>query len=791
MDKRKINRMGCRFFYQIACFAIWVALSDPMLRAAEIHLLNGDVIEGKPIPIQAMTRVEIERDNANNNRYYPILMIHSGIKRYFLPAKQVANIDHAGGLLNLEEYTIAQKHDRRQRMLQTLGGVKVNKDFDEFGRRTISFRLNGKMKPVVQGITKINPRYVTVSAMTDYDWEHAISTTALEEETLSSVLHKTIDKQDPQQRMGLAQFYIQAGMYVRAGNELDSVVRDFPELKDTVDQVITGLRSTQAQQVLVDLRRRRDNGQHRLAALALSTFPKHNLSADVLKELEDLKRELDNRQFELERVRLSLSMLQRTIDDDAKKAKLEAIRSTVRDNLDTVGIERMAAFLKLENDDSLTSEQKLALAYSGWLLGSAYAITDLNQTLRFWQAKHFVEEYLISKDSVYQRDLLSKLDSLEGITPETMARMLTWIQPALETPGIRPGVPLRIEVADADPDTPVAYHVLLPLDYSPNRAYPMIVALHPLERGPEAELAWWGGTEQKPGQSHRHGYIVIAPEYIDKKLTSYDYDAKSHYITLKAIRDARRRFHVNSNKLFLSGHGMGGDAAFDIGMSHPDVFAGVIPISALAQHYCKWYWRNAKHVPWYLVSGELCRNSLVHPDHSAVLGRMLRYGHEFDITYAEYVGRGYEHYFEEIHNLFDWMNRFSRQKNVKEVEATVLRPVDNRFYWIKAEGFPSNVLQAAVIDTGGKRSRVRPMTLDGKILDGSDDHTTITINSGAKRHILNLSPDLISYNKRLWVRQGRSRKFNDFPEASLETMLNDFRERADRQNLVWTQIVIQ
>ncbi|MCA9071920.1 MAG: hypothetical protein KDA84_23490, partial [Planctomycetaceae bacterium] len=144
------------------------------------------------------------------------------------------------------------------------------------------------------------------------------------------------------------------------------------------------------------------------------------------------------------------------------------------------------------------------------------------------------------------------------MTPEAMARLLTGIKPVLETPGLRPGVSMRIEVPNADPDTPVAYHVLLPLEYSPNRAYPMVVALHPVERGPEAELSWWGGTEEQPGQSHRHGYIVIAPEYIDKKLTSYDSDAKSHYITLKAIRDARQRFHVNSDKVFLSGHGMGG-----------------------------------------------------------------------------------------------------------------------------------------------------------------------------------------------------------------------------------------
>ncbi len=779
-------------FAQAAAFflgAMWLLVMPA--RAAEVHLKNGDILDGKPIPIQALTRVEIERDKPNNNRYYPILMVHTGLKRYFVSDKQVDHIDQAGGLLNLEEYTIPQTFRSRRRMLRTLGGVKVDQDFDEFGRRTVSFRLNGEMKPVVQGITKINPRYVTVSAITDYHWEHGISTTAIDEEILHAILRKAIDEKNPQERMGLAVFYMRAGLYVDAARELDSIIRDFPELKDTAQKTITQLRSVQAQRLLSDLRRRRDNGQYRLAAAALQNFPRKDMSADVLKELNELEDELKSHRNRLEHVGLSLTMLQRSIADEKKQTQLESMRSALRDEVDAVGLGRFDAFLKLENDNTLTGEQKLALAYSGWMLGSAYAVTDLDQTIRYWQARHLVEEYLITKDTVLQRELLSKLRDMEGITPDVVARMLVWLGPVIETPGIQPGVAERIVVEDADPMMPTAYHVLLPHEYTPNRAYPMVVALHPAGRGPEAELEWWGGAPGDPGQAQRHGYIVIAPEYIDPKLTEYDYGAVSHYITLKAIRDARKRFHVNSDKIFLSGHGMGGDAAFDIGMSHPDVFAGILPISALARHYCKWYWRNAKSVAWYLVGGELCRNALGDPDHSAVLGRMLRYGHEFDLTYAEYIGRGYEHYYEEIHDIFDWMSRQERNKYLKEIDASVLRPIDNRFYWIKAEELPANVQQAVVVTSGGQRSPVRPMLLEATILDGSTDHTTISINSGAKRHILELSPDLIDYNKRLIISQRGSRKFNEFPEKSIEVLLDDFREQADRQRLVWTRIVVE
>ena len=790
MDERFVSRLLPRLAQRTAWVLGAAFFLVPVAPAAEIHLKNGDILDGKPVPIQALTRVEIEREHANDNHFYPILMVHTGIKRYFVPEKQVLHIDRAGGMLNLEEYTIDQKFGARRQMLRSLGGIKVDGDFDEYGRRKISFRLGSEMKDVVQGITKINPRYVTVSAMTDYNWEHAISTSSIKPETLNTVLRKRIDDKNPQERMGLAVFYMKAGLFVEAAQELDSIVRDFPELKDTAEKTITQLRSVQAQRLLVDLRRRRDTGQYQLAALALKNFPRKDMSADVLKELVEMEEELKSHRNLLEHVGLSLTMLQRSITDEAKQTMLESMRSALRDEVDAFGLKRFDAFLKLENDDSLSAEQKLALAYSGWVLGSAHAVTDLDQTLRYWQARHLIEEYLIARDTVLQRELLAKLRDMEGITPDVVARMLIGLRPVVETPGIEPGVPQRIEIEDADPGTPVAYHVLLPHEYTPNRAYPIIVALHPAERGPQAELEWWGGNETEPGQAQRHGYIVIAPEYIDEKLSEYDYAATSHYITLKALRDARKRFHINSDKVFLSGHGMGGDAAFDIGMSHPHEFAGVIPISALARHYCKWYWENAKQVPWYLVSGELCRNSLIDPDHSAVLGRMLRYGHEVDITYAEYIGRGYEHYYEEIHDLFDWMDRLERKKALKEVEAKVLRPLDNRFYWIKAEELPPNVLQAVVITTGNQRVKAIPMKLNGKILDGSTDYTAITIDSGAKRHILELSPDLIDYNKRLKIRH-RSQKFNDFPEPSIENMLDDFRERGDRQKLVWTRIVIE
>ena len=48
---------------------------------------------------------------------------------------------------------------------------------------------------------------------------------------------------------------------------------------------------------------------------------------------------------------------------------------------------------------------------------------------------------------------------------------------------------------------------------------------------------------------------------------------------LNSLRDACRRFSVDSDRVFISGHSMGGDAAWDLGTAHPDLWAGMIPIA--------------------------------------------------------------------------------------------------------------------------------------------------------------------------------------------------------------------
>lgn len=165
-----------------------------------------------------------------------------------------------------------------------------------------------------------------------------------------------------------------------------------------------------------------------------------------------------------------------------------------------------------------------------------------------------------------------------------------------------------------------------------------------------------GNDGSRLGQASRRGYIVVAPFWGQEHQTSYEYSAREHAAVLGSLREANRHFSIDSDRVFLSGHSMGGDAAWDVALSHPDLWAGLVGIVPTSARYVNHYWKNAHRLPMYLVGGELDSDRLVR--NAMDLDRYFQKG--FDATYVEYLGRGHEHFSDDIHRIFDWMGRKTR-----------------------------------------------------------------------------------------------------------------------------------
>ncbi len=778
-----------RLFVAVASLLV---VNTAAVDAGKAQLKNRVVIDGEIVPVKGLTPAQIQRTQGPTETY-PIVMVHAGYKRYFVPDRKVdwQHSDQSAALGSKEFFRFKRKLGNRKAGPSALGPYRILKPWTPYGRRIVKVRLSGdREREIIQGVTGITPKYVEVEGIS-HVWKFGLAVTSFAPETLAGFISQVTDRKNPSDRMAIVRYYIQAGLYNFASKELESLVKDFPEQKKNAEEARFQLRQLTAKQIIGELKRRRLAGQHRLVYASCRKFPKKDVTAAVLRDIEQIKREYEDARAAAEKALTLLMDLESQLKDPKVLAAVKPMRSEIAAKLDFESLPRLDAFLKLSGDKTLPAADKLALAYTGWILGSGHADTKLDVAIHLWEARFLMMNYLRSDNALTRNEIIKQLKKLESVKPEFLGHMVPYLAPILETPEAKPGRPLVLTVAGRNEKPAIRYAVLLPPEYNPHHRYPTVVALHPAGRTAVSETEWWGGNASRPGQAQRHGYLVIAPEYTDGKTPSYDYSAQAHEAVIESLRDARKRFQIDSDRVFLSGHGSGGDAAFDIAMSHPDLFAGCMPIVGVIDKFCIRSFENARLLPWYIVSGELARNSLAR--NASVLTNMMTKSDRripgstvFDVVYCEYIGRGYESYYEEIHQLFDWMSLQTRRKFPKRIDAQIQRPSENRFWWVHCSGFPKNVTHSTVLAKNVRRTQ--PMPFRARITTAN----AVMINSGANAYSLWLSPDMVDYSRPVTVRLSHvaRRLFHGLITREIDTMLEDLRVRGDRQKLYWTRLNI-
>ncbi len=135
-------------------------------------------------------------------------------------------------------------------------------------------------------------------------------------------------------------------------------------------------------------------------------------------------------------------------------------------------------------------------------------------------------------------------------------------------------------------DSPTRLPVLtfLPTGYEPNYAYPLVVFFH--GRGSSEEQM----VRFAPRLSRRN-YICIGLRGPDVRLRQDDgevtygwgsgnrADVLAEEYVCKAVEQARRTYHIHSERIFLAGFCEGATAAYRLGLGHPERFAGVIALN--------------------------------------------------------------------------------------------------------------------------------------------------------------------------------------------------------------------
>ena len=344
----------------------------------------------------------------------------------------------------------------------------------------------------------------------------------------------------------------------------------------------------------------------------------------------------------------------------------------------------------------------MALAISGWTLGSNGAIDNWAVAQSLLEVRELAREYLLTSDTNRRDEILKELEKFESSDPASIASLIAQMKPlkqdlVAEYDGRQPiEFTVEVEGSKADPEVR-KYRCLahLPSEYSPYRRYRLLMSLPGASKVENQLDHFCGSFNERLGVRHgsasRNGTIVVAVDWRNPGQRSAEYSVREHKIVLRAMREAMRRFSIDTDQVFLQGHGVGADVAYDVALSHPEHWAGVIAVSANGiQKYPLIYSDNKTDtLSIYAVVGSKHIGGI--RDCKEAWNNWLTNDLRQDCTVVQYKGRLDERFAENIPEMFKWM-RVQRRRypdgNGFKFECKSIRPWDNYYWFVELHGFP-------------------------------------------------------------------------------------------------------
>ncbi|MCA9136543.1 MAG: hypothetical protein KDB00_07285 [Planctomycetales bacterium] len=800
MTNQRLTTKRLAFLVLAICVVLLIiprALADQ-----RVVLKSGIALQGLMAPIATLNRNPFQLGGQGQGQARPILMVDDGLRRVYVHERGMVSgpPQDVRGIERTIEFK--QSVPLAGNVIQGIGDILQVTEFNEYGRRIISIRgPTGAPIDIVQGITEINSRYATVKALESrpaYDWDMRVATSSIMPGTLQSIFRQRIDQDDYNQRLMVVRFFIESERFRAAEEELTRTIRQFPELKDMEAQLV-GIISRQANVLIDEAARRVEAGQEQYARNVYDRFPmdavdrvtreKVNIAAEKLQEIDRQVKEL------VDGLRTDIGEL-----PEAQQVALKGVFTEIENGLSSATLRRLSDYSRLRDSQTVSREERVALAVAGWLMGAGSGEQNLIVASSLVQVRDLVAEYLGSADIARRSQIIEELRTIEGSQIDYVARLLPQMLPVKSWPegSADPNIPgfFRIGGQPSDPnaarviDEP-KYLIQLPPEYDPLREYPCLVVLSPPNAAVESELSWWTGDfnpaeNMRAGHATRNGFIVIAPKWGRDTQRTYEYTPREHHAVLSSLRHAMRRASIDSDRVFIAGHGEGATAAWDIALSHPDHWAGMISINGEPSKTIQHYFPNARTIPLYFVMGEASGPKPPLSRMGAVLDDYMHVRN--DATVVMYRGRGREDFYEEIPELFKWLNVSThvRQPMPQEIDTATMRRGDQYFWWLELGPLKPLIEINPILWDQAER------IVAGKVDASVGGGNTIRIEGPADTFTLLLRPDMgVNLNEQVIIRaKGASVPQRFQFDGELETILEDTRQRADRKRPFWAKVQV-
>ena len=120
----------------------------------------------------------------------------------------------------------------------------------------------------------------------------------------------------------------------------------------------------------------------------------------------------------------------------------------------------------------------------------------------------------------------------------------------------------------------VNYLLFLPKGYDANadKRWPLMLFLHGVgERGTDLWKVATHGPPKNVATNPDFPFILVSPQCPDHQIWSRD-------VLLGLLDDIIANYAVDTNRVYLTGLSMGGYGTWDLGLTHPERFAAIVPI---------------------------------------------------------------------------------------------------------------------------------------------------------------------------------------------------------------------
>ncbi len=325
------------------------------------------------------------------------------------------------------------------------------------------------------------------------------------------------------------------------------------------------------------------------------------------------------------------------------------------------------------------------------------------------------------------------------------------------------------------------YAFSVPLTYQPGKGYGLVVCLHGAGFSGDAYLERW---QNRLGDD----YLLVCPTYPSGAW----FTRQAEDLVLAVIERVQAQYHVDPDRVFLTGMSNGGIGTWLIGMHHAQRFAGLAPMAGGLDGVLMPFLANLRTTPVYIIHG--AKDQVMPVELSRTISRELAaigYPHIYREHEREHPMAG-GHFFprEELPDLVAWFN--AQRRNPLPASLTIVREASHfqSFGWVRIDA--TDPIAAFADDLVSKLDELtrkkRYARLDASVTAPNRIHVEAGL---VQRYTLFLNDQLVDVSKPVTVVTNNHVSFEGMVAPTVETLLRQARARKDSRQLFTVQLPIQ